>query len=728
MNHEEIVQKKSNPSPKSFTPDRPKRVAFEVDFNDLIISNRLGALSTPWAEFYSCYISGVRLLMKEFTVDKHTTDSWQKEVLIYQKLPYHKNIIRFMFSYQKRNKMRIFLSYYDITLSQVISLKVQNKTPFLVDSIVKLCLDIVRGLSFLHKYHIIYRNLNTDNLFVVLNSVGEISHLVLGNLENSKVITSKVMAKTTVGNPAFTAPEVLYSNNQEPYSFFADVWSLGIVIYCLLALDTPEKNLGLSFVKPKLPESVYNDEDLSFLCDIYKRCTSLLPQERPSLEMLDKALRNKQKLLYPASHCSINLVPTTRNVFETILLLGLPYDTNYPEREKLRILNQYPSDVTLASGVLNGLIEFCFPNGLVHYVTKNKTIAPDFFTFFYQHIDNRFFALAMHCNEPLNSPLLPDVRTVRRCYVLLTCFPYLELHTKILLSLTGNEESTKQNIAQQYQVIQMPLSGTLPTGGSLPSISFTVPESNWMGIGCWALPFFFKTLSLDDFLDLLLLALLEKNMLFISQIYSHSSASISSVLASIHPFNWQGRCYPVFPVSYSSLLKESKVPFIVGSDVTLSCPMHQCTIIHLEKGTIVPYFKPESLPELPNRKNLYNSLKTHIKTLTTADMFSDISKSTCFAICKVLQEYHANNIEVLSKAFFDLNDSQFSFEKDLQVAKLVKLMPKPFRNFFMNFLSTKMIKVHSEKLITAISKKATKEAQKVIKSLEKSFLKMEIEK
>lgn len=59
----------------------------------------------------------------------------------------------------------------------------------------------------------------------------------LGDFGIARVLSNtKSKAKTVVGTPYYLSPEIIESS---PYSFKSDVWSLGVLLYEMAALQPP---------------------------------------------------------------------------------------------------------------------------------------------------------------------------------------------------------------------------------------------------------------------------------------------------------------------------------------------------------------------------------------------------------------------------------------------------------------------------------------------------------
>ena len=90
--------------------------------------------------------------------------------------------------------------------------------------------EIILALEYLHKNNIIYRDLKSRN--IMLDGDG---HVKLIDFGLAKVL-ERDKAYTVCGTPNYIAPEILTGNS---YSKAVDWWSLGIVIYEMLAGNPP---------------------------------------------------------------------------------------------------------------------------------------------------------------------------------------------------------------------------------------------------------------------------------------------------------------------------------------------------------------------------------------------------------------------------------------------------------------------------------------------------------
>lgn len=112
------------------------------------------------------------------------------------------------------------------------------------------------------------------------------------------------LAKTTVGTPAYMAPEVMSSSNKDPYSFKADVWSVGMVLYELMTLKMPYEDEEASRLVGMIQEGRRPSLDkipagFGDLVTVFKACTMVEPEDRPEmtdvrekLQQIEWALEN----------------------------------------------------------------------------------------------------------------------------------------------------------------------------------------------------------------------------------------------------------------------------------------------------------------------------------------------------------------------------------------------------------------------------------------------------
>ena len=87
-------------------------------------------------------------------------------------------------------------------------------------------------MKHVHDKKILHRDLKSQNIFITKKGV-----VKLGDFGIARVLShTRSKAKTVVGTPYYLSPEII---RNEPYSFKSDIWSLGVLLYEMAALQPP---------------------------------------------------------------------------------------------------------------------------------------------------------------------------------------------------------------------------------------------------------------------------------------------------------------------------------------------------------------------------------------------------------------------------------------------------------------------------------------------------------
>ncbi|GMF12109.1 unnamed protein product [Phytophthora lilii] len=151
---------------------------------------------------------------------------------------------------------------------------------FPISQVLDWFVQMAMAIKYLHGQRVLHRDLKTSNVFLTTENV-----VKLGDFGIAKTLDSTLdQASTVVGTPYYMSPEVCES---KPYSYASDVWSLGCVLYEMLALrhafDAPNiLTLILKIVQqdfaPVPPH--YDKEVTELLCKLLDKD----PERRPSME------------------------------------------------------------------------------------------------------------------------------------------------------------------------------------------------------------------------------------------------------------------------------------------------------------------------------------------------------------------------------------------------------------------------------------------------------------
>ena len=116
------------------------------------------------------------------------------------------------------------------------------KTAFSLDQIVTWFTQLCMAVKRVHDSNIIHRDIKPSNIFHTSKGL-----IKLGDFGVSKKLNERSdLALSCAGTLEYMAPEVVHS---VPYSFEADIWSLGITLYKLCNLRHPFEDIQGNFLQ-----------------------------------------------------------------------------------------------------------------------------------------------------------------------------------------------------------------------------------------------------------------------------------------------------------------------------------------------------------------------------------------------------------------------------------------------------------------------------------------------
>ncbi|MBA0741884.1 hypothetical protein Gogos_015005, partial [Gossypium gossypioides] len=155
---------------------------------------------------------------------------------------------------------------------------------FKLPSLLKVALDVSKGMNYLHQNNIIHRDLKTANLLMDENQVVKVADFGVARVQSQ----SGVMTAET-GTYRWMAPEVI---EHKPYDLKADVFSFGISLWELLTGELPYGLLTplqaavavvQKSLRPTIPKHTHPR-----LRELLERCWLQYPSQRPNFsEIID---------------------------------------------------------------------------------------------------------------------------------------------------------------------------------------------------------------------------------------------------------------------------------------------------------------------------------------------------------------------------------------------------------------------------------------------------------
>jgi len=120
--------------------------------------------------------------------------------------------------------------------------------------------DLVRifleTMAHMHENNVVHRDLKPENL--LLTSAEDNADLKIADFGFAKKITELLPNETACGTPGYVAPEILRG---DPYGAEVDIWSMGVIIYVLLAGYPPFYDEDQKKLFKKIKEGKYYFHD-----------------------------------------------------------------------------------------------------------------------------------------------------------------------------------------------------------------------------------------------------------------------------------------------------------------------------------------------------------------------------------------------------------------------------------------------------------------------------------
>ncbi|TKW57522.1 Calcium/calmodulin-dependent protein kinase kinase 2 [Colletotrichum tanaceti] len=173
--------------------------------------------------------------------------------------------------------------------------------------------DLILGIEYLHEQGVIHRDIKPDNLLLTEDDVLKI--VDFGVSEMFEKPGEGMKTAKSAGSPAFLAPELCVVRHGDVDGRAADIWSMGVSLYCLRYGKIPFEHEGvlemyeaIKTESPGLPE----DENPDFV-DLMKRILEKDPQKRIQMSGLRKhpwvTKKGIDPLLSKEDNCSVIVEP-----------------------------------------------------------------------------------------------------------------------------------------------------------------------------------------------------------------------------------------------------------------------------------------------------------------------------------------------------------------------------------------------------------------------------------
>ncbi|XP_025095724.1 LOW QUALITY PROTEIN: serine/threonine-protein kinase 10-like [Pomacea canaliculata] len=234
----------------------------------------------------------------------------------------HPNVVGLHEAFYFDGKLWMFLEF--CGGGALDSIMVDLEKPLTEDQIRYVCHEMCVALDFLHRHHVIHRDIKAGNVLVTME--GDVKLADFGvSAKNSQTHQKR---DTFIGTPYWMAPEVILCETLKdtPYDFKADIWSLGITMIEFAQIEPPNKDMHPMRVLIKIHKSEPPALDQPSkwsknFNDFISKCLIKDPKQRPTaVELLEhpfiRDYRDKTAILDLICEAKADVIETVEDLTE----------------------------------------------------------------------------------------------------------------------------------------------------------------------------------------------------------------------------------------------------------------------------------------------------------------------------------------------------------------------------------------------------------------------------
>ncbi|KAL8234380.1 hypothetical protein R6Q59_020480 [Mikania micrantha] len=262
---------------------------WEIDSRFLILDHKVA--SGSYGDLYKGTYHSQEVAVKILKTERVNTDlqkEFAQEVYILRKVR-HKNVVQFIGACTKPPSLCIVTEF--MSGGSVYDYLHKQKGTFKLPTLLKVSIDISKGMNYLHQNNIIHRDLKAANLLMDEHDVVKVADFGVARV---KAQTGVMTAET--GTYRWMAPEVI---EHKPYDHKADVFSFGVVLWELLTGKVPYEYLtplqaAVGVVQKGLRPTIPKNTPPK-LAELLEKCWQQDPNLRPDFTEIIEILKQISK-------------------------------------------------------------------------------------------------------------------------------------------------------------------------------------------------------------------------------------------------------------------------------------------------------------------------------------------------------------------------------------------------------------------------------------------------